>query len=126
MNRQLLGRRGLGLAAGLAATMLVAGCSGFSNAPVVPPRGFLFQDIKAPLTTEYNATPVGTANSKQGSSSTKYFLDFLLTWLGFAWDDASVEAIARRHGIENISYAEYEHLSVLGVYQEFTVTVYGN
>jgi hypothetical protein len=40
-------------------------------------------------------------------------------------DDASIEAAARQGGLDEVAYADYEMMNVLGVYSEFTVHAYG-
>ena len=103
---------------------LLTGCA-FYNAPVVPPQGFLFSNIKAPLTVNVNETPCGPQTRQYSKSSTMYFHDILLTGMNFAWDDAAIAEIARRGGIEHVAFADYEALCVLGVFAKFTVHVYG-
>lgn len=127
MKARLLLHRTRGLAT-LAALVFVAvfgtSCA-FYTAPVVPPNGLLFTNIKAPLTVHYDKTPVGRDSKKYSARSTKYFRDFLITGLGFAWDEAAVSTIVREGGIEKVAYADYEALCILGIYAEFTVEVYG-
>lgn len=111
-------------------TLLVGaiGCAGLVNyqAPVVPPRTALIETYKAPLMTDFNYTNVGKGNIiKASSSKTLYFWDFLLTRMNFSWDDVSIPEIARKGGIKNITYADYEVVNILGVYAHFQINVYG-
>jgi len=62
---------------------------------------------------------------RAASSKTLYFHDMLLTGMNFAWEEASVPEIARSGGIQNVTYADYEMLNILGVYAEFRINVYG-
>ncbi|MDX2176529.1 MAG: TRL domain-containing protein [Candidatus Sumerlaeia bacterium] len=82
--------------------------------------------MKAPLTTNYNATPVGDAAPKHASLETGYFRDPLLTGLSFAWDDVAIQKIAKEGGIDEVAYADYEGFLILGVFGKFTIHVYGN
>jgi len=102
----------------LLAVLLTAGCA-FWRAPVVPPAGLLFTQYRAPLTPQVSGVPVA---KKVGTHSTSYFAYFLYS---FAWDDASIEAAARQGGLSKVYYADYEVLSVLGIYARFTVRAYG-
>ena len=108
-----------------AALAVLVGCTTYF-APVKPPQGVLFTDIKAPLTVNFNRTPCGAATKKFSKSNTSFFFDFIFTWSGFAWDDVSVGKIAREGGISEIAYADYEALLILGVFGKTTVNVYGN
>jgi len=105
-----------------------AGCQFFGHkTPVIPPPGLIYSDVKAPLTVNYHGTPVGSAASKSGSKKTKYlWIPIPFVPLRFGWDEAEVSTIARENGITEIAYADYQIMSILGIYQEFTVQVYGN
>lgn len=118
-----------GLALLLAFAVLpLSGCAGLSlySAPVKPPQGALFVDVKAPLTAQYDATPVGADLKKVSHTETGFFRDFIFTGGTFAWDDVAIAEIARRGGIEEVAYADYELMNILGIYGTFTINVYGN
>jgi hypothetical protein len=114
-----------GLLAGLALLPLAAGCSWpLAKAPVVPPVGLVYEHIKAPLSVNYKDTQVNPG--KVGSVKTRYFCGWPLIFnSSFAMDDASIEAAARQGGLDEVAYADYEMMNVLGVYSEFTVHAYG-
>lgn len=104
------------------------GCTFLVNyqAPVVPPRVALIETYKAPLMTNFNYTNVDKGNIiKASSSKTLYFHDILITGMNFSWDDVAIPEIARKGGIKNITYADYEVVNILGVYMHFQVNVYG-
>jgi hypothetical protein len=92
---------------------------------VQPPGGALFTWVKAPLETDFSATPVGT---KIGTSETRYLYipNGNNLPLSFAWGDAAVKAAAADGGITTVHYADYEYLNILGVYNQLTVRVYGD
>jgi len=127
MRLQNVIRFALALALG-AATLSLAGCAGLTaySAPVKPPQGMLFVDVKAPLTAEFNATPVGANLKKVSKTQTGFFRDFIFTGGGFAWDDVAIAEIARRGGIQEVAYADYELMNILSIYGTFTINVYGN
>lgn len=109
----------------LGSMLLLTGCGMAYLAPVKPPQGFLISTFKAPLTVDVNETPVSGDLKHASKNKTYYFHDILFTGLDFAWGEVDVPQIARAAGITKVSYAEYELLSILGVYAEFTVHVYG-
>jgi hypothetical protein len=114
----------LRLSALSALIVLAAGCAGVTwKAPVIPPRGVLFTQYKAPMTAEFNETDVSGLRS--GSTSTLYVRDPFVTGQGFAWEDASIQSAAKKAGITKIHYADYEMLEVLTIFGRFTVTVHG-
>lgn len=117
---------GIAAAACLAAGLLLSGCAVGYQAPVRPPVGLLFTQVKAPLTADFGGNPVGPGVRKVSRTNTSYVWDALLTGMSFAWGDAAVQKIAKEGGIEKVSYADYEIMSILGVYATFTVNVYGN
>ena len=100
---------------------MFAGCIAW-EAPVQPPRGGLITIYSAPLSIEGCHIPVG---GKEGTASTMYFRDILITGLGFAWDDASIEEAARNGGISKIYYADYEITEILGMFGKLTTKVHG-
>lgn len=109
MKRLLLGL-------GCVAMMMSASCS-YYRAPVMPPMGLLYADIKAPMDIDVDRTELGT---KVGRATSKSILGL------FATDDASIAAAARNGGITEILHVDYEFKNVLMIFQEFTTVVYGN
>ncbi len=102
----------------LAAVALASsGCAAFYSAPVVPAVAGLYMNTKAPLDTHFDPTQLG---NKTGKASVRTVL-----WL-VAWGDASAAAAAQDGGIKTIRHADYEFVSVLGVYQSFTTVVHGD
>lgn len=104
---------------------LCAGCA-CPNTEVIPPQGGLVTYVKAPLTTQFNGNPCG-ADKKFSESQTFLFCPWPLTGsLNISAGDSKIKEIAGRGGIDQVSYADYEFLSILGIYAQFTVNVYGN
>jgi hypothetical protein len=77
------------------------------------------------MTVDFDNTPVGAAAPRSGSASSFYLYEPFFTRISVAWDDISVASVARRSGIETVSYADYETFSVLGVFGKFTIHVHG-
>jgi hypothetical protein len=94
-------------------------------APVKPPLGAVFINAKAPLTTDVDATPAGQKITRVSSSETFYFHDVLFSKMNFSWGQADLKNIARKGDIDNVCWADYEILNVLGIYGRFTIHVYG-
>ena len=105
--------------------VLLCGCGAYYNTSVVPPRGVLFSNIKAPLTTDFNDTEVQGTLIKSSKKWTYYVHDILFTGISVAWETADIPEIARKGGITEVAYADYEFLQVLGVFAQFTINVYG-
>lgn len=120
-------------AAALAAvTVGSTGCLGIAvptvggEQRVIPPGGALYTSQKAPLTIDFDDNPVGAATLKSSHSETNWFFDILLTGGRYAFDDVAIAEIAKNGGINEVSYADYEVLNVLGLYQRMRINVYGN
>ncbi len=92
-------------------------CTGFYTAPVVPASAGLYMNTRAPLDTHFDPTRLG---DKTGKASVRTVL-----WL-VAWGDASAAAAAQDGGIKLIRHADYEFVSVFGLYQSFTTVVHGD
>jgi hypothetical protein len=108
------------------AVVCLTGCTLPFTAPVIPPHGWLFNNTKAPLTVEFNGHPAGPELKKVSKKNTLFFRDILFTGGTVAWDDVAIAQIAREGGIQEISYADYELLSILSIFGTFTINVYGN
>jgi hypothetical protein len=48
-----------------------------------------------------------------------------VSWIGVMWGQDGLGEIAREHGIRELRYADLEYLSVLTVWQQYTVHLYG-
>lgn len=83
---------------------------------IAPVTGFVYSDVKGPITATDNAD--FNAN-KVGRSTAKSILGI------YATGDASIHTAAKNGGITKIHHIDYESRSVLGVIAEVTVVVYG-
>lgn len=102
---------------------LGTGCAVYlPKTPVQPPPGFIFEQVRAPLTTDFEAT---VAHPPKSGSATNRFFCLFYRPLSIAWEPCGIEDAARNGNIQKVEYAEYEFLNVLGIYQEFTVHAYG-
>lgn len=127
--------------AAVALALLIAGCIGpvrrgcgfgavpTCSLPVVPSFGGLFAKYKAPLQTQmHGGTRLGR---KTGTAMVRSVRDpiftqqALITW-GETPQDAAIHTAAMNGGITTIRHVDYELLSVLSIYSELTVIVYGD
>ena len=90
---------------------------------MVPPLGWIYSCVHAPLTDRFGDTPRG---SKVGTSQVVYFLEPILFRGSFAFEEAAIARAAEAGGIETIHYADYRVRQILGLYTSFAVTVYGD
>jgi hypothetical protein len=104
------------LALMLLVALLLSGCA-FVQAPVVPPTGWAYTNIEAPLDPDFSSTDLGT---KTGMSESCCVLGL------FAWGDASAQAAAQDGGVQVIKHADYKFFNVLGVFMRFNTVVYGD
>jgi len=111
----------------LVVALFLGGCaSAYQGAqiPVMPPLGVLFGSHRAPLQTDFEATPIG---SKVGTAKTKLLREPFYTRLPIAaWGNASIEEAAKEGQISTVTHVDYAILNVLGIYIEFTVRAFGD
>lgn len=100
----------------LAVILITPLTSCYFAAPVVPPIGMVYSDIKAPMDPDFNST---AAPSKSGKAMATTILGLVAT------GDCSIKAAAENGGLSTIDSADYKYFNVLGVYQTFTTIVHG-
>jgi hypothetical protein len=83
-------------------------------APVVPPLGIVYTDVRAPL------VPAGVVGSKRGTASVIAILGL------FSWGDGGIRRAAANGNIQEVKLVDYEFKNVLGVYQRYTTVAYGD
>ncbi|MCK9450733.1 MAG: TRL-like family protein [Bacteroidales bacterium] len=93
-----------------AISLLLSSCA-VSKSPLT---GFLYMDVKAPLTATGNS-----GSSKVGSASAKSILGIVAT------GDASIDAAAKSAGITKIHHVDEQSTSILGIIATYKVYVYG-
>lgn len=97
------------------AVALSLGCAYYS-APVMPPGGALFENVKGPIDTDAENTPIGY---RCGESKSISILGL------FAFGDCSISSAAHNGAIKTVEHVDYAYLNVLGIYQAFTTIAYG-
>jgi TRL (tRNA-associated locus)-like protein len=109
-----------------------AGESAFRSVQVMPKRpvfeqtarspfGVVFQLTTRPLTINFDRTPVGVTR-ESGAGSVK---QIQYRGLRVLWDDNALGSLAKEAGLEEIYYADVQTLSILNVYTQYKVRVYG-
>ncbi|MBN1476838.1 hypothetical protein JXA47_08795 [Candidatus Sumerlaeota bacterium] len=94
---------------------LSTGCTYY--APVMPPQGLLFSNIESTIDIDTDETDLG---SRRGESSSYAALGL------FSFGKASVAAAAEEGDVLIINHVDYAYLNVIGLFQRFTVIVYGD
>jgi len=79
------------------------------------PMGALYTEIKAPV-----AAAGGVSYSKVGVAKSTSILGLVAT------GDASIKAAAANGGVRTVKYVDYDAKNILGIYGEYTTTVYGD
>src|SRR5215831_1936589 len=95
-----------------AALVFVTGCVA-PNGPIGGTSGLIYTDVTGAVAATSNA-----GASKTGTAMSKGVL-------GVAWGDSSIKTAAANGGITKIQHVDYHTTSVLGIYVETIVTVYG-
>lgn len=95
----------------IAALLLLCGCV----------RGLVYHHATEPLTTDFHNTPVGDGfGGKSDVKELRYN-----AYLRVIWDENSIGTIAKEAGFSEIYYADLETFSVLGIWTQYRVHVYG-
>ena len=103
-------RRLVGLSI-LALVLVLTGCT----------SGLIYTHITTPLDVNLNNTPVFTGRTGTAKGDTKrirYYVDI-------EWDSNAIGDIMKRAGLTEVYYADLETLSVLGIWTQRYVIVYG-
>ncbi|OQB09338.1 MAG: hypothetical protein BWY16_01041 [Candidatus Omnitrophica bacterium ADurb.Bin205] len=90
-------------------TVMLVGCA----TPF--PYGMLYTEVKAPV-----AAAGGVSYSRVGTAKSTSILGLVAT------GDSSIKTAASNGGIKTIKYVDYDAKNILGLYGEYTTTVYGD
>lgn len=86
--------------------------------------GCVYTHTREPLTLNMDKTPVGSVE-KTGSLTLITFPPLIGNYKLIAWGNAAVGEAARLQGMQEVYYADVEILSILKIWNEYTVHVYG-
>lgn len=95
-----------------ASLLLLSGCY---SAPVMPPSGFIYANVEAPISMGGS-----DSGSRKGEASAKALLGMI------AWGDASSDRAMKDGGITTLKRLDYEFFNFLGIYQSFTTVAHGD
>jgi hypothetical protein len=93
----------------LALVLIGAGCT----------VGILYTHTVQPLTINQRETPI---TGTEGQNEIKHIQ---LSYVGIMWGDTALGDIAREKGLQELYYADLERLSVLTIWNQYTVHLYG-
>ncbi len=93
----------------LVAVLFLQGCG----------RGIIYTHTIRPLDLDMARTP---NDPDKGKGDIKHFRYYLVD---IQWNSNAIGDIAKREGIETIQYADIEVLSVLGMWNQYWVHIYG-
>lgn len=80
------------------------------------PMGMIYTEVKAPVA----AGDGGMNYNKVGTAKATSILGLVAT------GDCSIKAAAAHGGIKTIKYVDYDAKNILGIFGEYTTTVYGD
>ena len=93
----------------LISALLVSGCA----------SGVIYTHTWLPLTTDMDRTKVV---STEGAGDIKHIAIYMAS---VAWDSAAIGDIAKKRGLQEFYFADLETFSVLRIWNQYTVHVYG-
>lgn len=94
--------------------MFLAGSFMGCASVVAPVSGWVYTDVTAPVTATSN-----TGSAKVGTGGCAS----ILGW--FAWGDCSIDAAMKNGNITKIHHVDHDAMSILGIYAQYTIKVYG-
>ena len=93
----------------VAGILVLAGCT---------PRGLLYTHIKTPLDINMFQTPADGKSLHGDLKHIHFFVNVL-------YDSSGIGDIAKQNGIETVYFIDLEKLSILSIWNQYTVHVYG-
>ncbi len=100
----------------------LCGCVSFTPAKSFEksgwPPAFIYYHTITPLDVNFEEAPVVQESEEGDIRHLHYYVDV-------RWDSNAIGEIAREQGIDTVYYADLEVLSVLGIWNQYIVHVYG-
>ena len=81
--------------------------------------GGIYTHVTVPLDVNLSANPVGAGEANDDSKH------ITLNFAEVAWESRGIGDVAKEHGIEHVQYADLEIFSILGIWTQRYVHVYG-
>jgi hypothetical protein len=89
-------------------------------------QGVVYRHTTTPLDVHLDVTPAFRDLSQEGEGNVKYIsVHYFPVYIDIAWDSNAIGDIARARGIETVYYADEEVFSILGIWTQTTVHIYG-
>jgi hypothetical protein len=82
--------------------------------------GLIYQHRVMPLTTDFRSTAADGAQTAAGD--TKHLQ---LSYLNVIFDSNGIGEVAKQNGLQQVDYADLETLTILGIWTQQWVHVYG-
>ena len=106
----------------LALASLISGCAtggGAMGEGSLWPMGFIYTHTRHPLTVDMHRTSVVDSEKSGDIKHIALYVQIA------AWDSAAIGDIAKKNGLTEIYFADLETFSILHVWNQYTVHVYG-
>ena len=87
--------------------------------------GCIYVHTRQPFTVNMDRTPVSSVE-KQGTVKLISFPYYGGTAQLAAWGDAAIGQVEKEQGMQEVYFADLEIFSVLRIWNEYTLHVYGN
>jgi hypothetical protein len=86
--------------------------------------GAVYQRTIIPLDRNFDETPVFSRHAGEASQDVRHLM-IPYVRAHVLWNTNAIGDIARRNGMERVYYADLEFLSIMGIWRQYTVHVYG-
>ena len=97
----------------LVTAFFVSGCGGFT------PRGIIYTHTVTPLDVNFSQTPKGVTQCEEDIKHLN------LRYISIGWNTTAIGEIAKQNGFEQVYFADIETLSILMIWNQYTVHIYG-
>lgn len=88
--------------------------------------GRIYQHTHEPLDTNFSRTPVFTGKGEVGQAAVSHVhVPMTSVQIDLLWNSNAIGDVMKRHGLEEVYYADLETFSILGIWNEYTVYAYG-
>ena len=80
--------------------------------------GMIYTHITTPLDLNMDRTPIPVVDDDGDIKHFRYYVDIM-------WGSNAIGDIAKQNGFDEVYFADREFLSVLGIWEQETIHVYG-
>jgi len=100
--------------------LFLQGCVSAPEAPFRPPIGIIYTNVKAPLFMDANKTRLASIEGMAPSTHVAVY------WFRFTLGDSGLRKAMKDGSLEEAAYADYEWMSILGMFGRLEVHAYGS